>query len=245
MASRSRRTSASVRRITAGGIRFWSGSSRSGWASTSSCTSSGANASRASPIPVQCSGILPPTRYRTGTALCEENRSTRVASMPLAHRELHVLLGHRGEVAHERQRDLAQAVAARRERGDLEQPQPDRVPPVLVALKRAPGEQPAGQPQRRADRDAAAPAQLAQRQHAVAGVERREQRERPVDDRLALRRALAPDPLAARLGRSRHDTTSVNATILTIETITTIAFHSMASFLTDASRATDPSRQAG
>ena len=64
MASRSRRTSASVLRSTAGGIRFWSGSagSESGRESTSSCTSAGANASRASPIPVQCSGILPPTR---------------------------------------------------------------------------------------------------------------------------------------------------------------------------------------
>jgi hypothetical protein len=33
--------------------------------------------------------------------------------------------------------------------------------------------------------------------------------------------------------------------IRTIEMITTIAFHSMAFFLTDVSRAADPSRQAG
>jgi hypothetical protein len=55
-----------------------------------------------------------------------------------------VLLDDRGEVAHVRQRHLAQAVAARRERGDLEQPQANRVTPLLVALERAPGEQPAG-----------------------------------------------------------------------------------------------------
>jgi len=37
----------------------------------------------------------------------------------------------------------------------------------------------------------------------------------------------------------------VDATILTFETITTIPFHSMALFLPNVSRATDPSRQAG
>ena len=122
---------------------------------------------------------------------------------PLAHSELHVLLGDRGEVAHVRKGDLPQAVAARRERGNLEQPQADRVATFLVALKRAPGKQPAGQPQGRAHRDPAAPAELAQGQLALAGVEGREQRERPVDDRLALRRALAANALA-RLSGSRH-----------------------------------------
>ena len=119
------------------------------------------------------------------------------------------------------------AVTARRQRGDLEQPQADRVAAVLVALERAPGEQPPGQPQRRADRDAAAPAELAQRQPAVAGVEGREQRERPVDDRLALRRALAPDPLGLLGGPAAAVISAPPAdpTILTIETITTIAFH--------------------
>jgi hypothetical protein len=122
---------------------------------------------------------------------------------PLADGELHVLLGHGGEVAHERQGDLPQPVAARRERRDLEQPQPDRVAPFLVALERAPGKEPPGQPQRRAHRDAAAPAQLPQRQPAMTRVKGREQRERPVDDRLALRRALAACP-RAWLSRSRH-----------------------------------------
>jgi hypothetical protein len=122
---------------------------------------------------------------------------------PLADGELHVLLRHRGEVAHERQGDLPQAVPARRERGDLEQPQSDRVAPFLVALERAPGEQPPGQPQRRAHRDSAPPAQLAQRQPAMTRVKGREQCERPVDDRLALRRALAANP-RDRISRSRH-----------------------------------------
>jgi hypothetical protein len=140
-----------------------------------------------------------------------EHRDSAVRGEPLhqrdleslAHRELHVLLGYRGEVAHERQGDLPQAVAARRERGDLEQPQADRVAPFLVALERAPGKQPPGQPQRRAHRDPAAPAQPAQRQPAMTRVKGREQRERPVDDRLALRRALASSA-RPRLSPSRH-----------------------------------------
>jgi hypothetical protein len=37
----------------------------------------------------------------------------------------------------------------------------------------------------------------------MTGVEGRQQRERPVDDRVAFRRALAADALA-RLGRSSH-----------------------------------------
>ena len=145
---------------------------------------------------------------------------------PLPHGELDVLLGHRGEVAHERQRDLPQTVAARRERGDLEQPQPDRVLAVLVALQRAPGHQPASQPQCRAHRDAAAPAQLAQGQPAMAGVKGGQQRKRPVDDRFAFRRALAADALA-RLGRSRHLTRPPGT--MASPVTSQIAFHSMES----------------
>jgi hypothetical protein len=54
-----------------------------------------------------------------------------------------------------------------------------------------------GQPERGTHRDAAAPAQLGQAEQALAGVERRQQRERAVDHRLALRRALAPGTRSA------------------------------------------------
>ena len=92
-------------------------------------------------MPVQCSGSLPPTRYSTGTAAGDEKPLHQRGLQAFAHRQLHVLVGDRGEVAHERPRDLAQPVAARRERGDLEQPRPDRVTPLRVTFKRAPGEQ--------------------------------------------------------------------------------------------------------
>jgi hypothetical protein len=97
---------------------------------------------------------------------------------------------------------------ARRERSDLQQAQPDAVAPLLVALERAPALQVPGEPERGADRDAAATAQLGQAQPTPTGVERREQRERTVDYRLALRRTLAPGrgardrlPLAGMLTR--------------------------------------------
>jgi acetyl esterase/lipase len=111
----------------------------------------------------------------------------------LADGQLDVLAGDHGQVAHERHRDLAQPVPARRERGDLQQPQPDAVAPLLVTLQCPPADQVPGEAERGAHRDAAATAQLGQAELALAGVERRQQRERAVDHRLALRRPLAPD----------------------------------------------------
>jgi acetyl esterase/lipase len=109
-----------------------------------------------------------------------------------AHGELDVLVGDLGQVAHERHGYLAQPVPARRQRGDLQQPQPDAVTPLLVTLQGPPADQVPGEPQGRADRDAAPATQLGQAEPTLAGVERREQRQRAVDHRLALRRALAP-----------------------------------------------------
>jgi hypothetical protein len=103
-----------------------------------------------------------------------------------------VLVGDLGQVAHERHGHLAQSVPARRQRGDLQQPQPDAVTPLLVTLQGPPADQVPGEPQGRADRDAAPATRLGQAETALASVERREQRQRAVDHRLALRRALAP-----------------------------------------------------
>ena len=106
--------------------------------------------------------------------------------------QLDMLAGDLGQVGHERHGHLAQAVAAGRERGDLEQAQADAVTALLVTLQGAPADQVAGQPEGGADRDAAAAAEFGQGQAAPAGVEGRQQRQRAVDDRLALGRALAP-----------------------------------------------------
>jgi hypothetical protein len=85
-------------------------------------------------------------------------------------------------------------VAPQAERRDLEQPQADREPAVVVAFERAGGLQPVGQAQRGTRGDAGAPAQLAEGQPAVGRVEREQQRQRAVDDRVALRRPAAATP---------------------------------------------------
>ena len=65
-------------------------------------------------------------------------------------------------------------------------------PLILVAFQGPPPDQVPGEAERGAHRDAAPAAQLGQAEPPLARVERREQRERAVDHRLALRRALAP-----------------------------------------------------
>jgi acetyl esterase/lipase len=110
----------------------------------------------------------------------------------LADGQLDVLAGDLGQVAHERHRHLAQPVPARRQRRHFQQPQPDAVAPILAALQGPPADQVRGEAERGADRDAATAAELGQAEPALAGVERRQQRERAVDHRLTPRRALAP-----------------------------------------------------
>ncbi len=119
--------------------------------------------------------------------------------------ELDVLAGDLGEVVHERQGDLAEAVAAWGEGGDLQQAQADAVAARGVAFQGAPAHQPGGQPQGGAGGHVGAAAQFAQGERAVVGVERGQQRQRPVDDRFAVCRAAAADAdrrwLVGLLGR--------------------------------------------
>nr|BFE80891.1 hypothetical protein GCM10020093_034920 [Planobispora longispora] len=114
----------------------------------------------------------------------------RVRAVP--HGEQDVLMGRLVEVLHVRQRHLAQPVSARSERGQLPQPQSDHVPAVGVALQRAQLQQAPGQPQSRARRGAAGPAELGQGHGAAGGGEGGEQGEGPVDHGLALCRPAAP-----------------------------------------------------
>ncbi|PWW25007.1 hypothetical protein JD79_04201 [Geodermatophilus normandii] len=141
-----------------------------------------------------------------------EHRDRRVCRQPLEQHgvpalpdgEQHVLAGDLLQVAEERHRHLAQPAGPRGQRGHLPQSQAHREPALGVPLQGAPRDEPAGQPQRRAGRDAAAPGQLAEGQRRAAGVEGGEQRERPVDHRVALRRALAAHPGDLPGGCLRH-----------------------------------------
>ena len=112
-------------------------------------SSGSAKASRTRPTPVECSGqpAADPVEHVHRLVRGEPLDQQRLAA--LADGEQDVLAGDLLEVAHERQRDLLEPLAARRERGDLPQPQADGEPAVGAALQRAPGHQPAGQPQRR------------------------------------------------------------------------------------------------
>jgi hypothetical protein len=101
----------------------------------------------------------------------------------LSHRELHVLPGDLGKVLQERQRRLAQARAARGERADLPQPQPDAVQPVAAALHGPPLTQFADQPVRGGQRHAGAPGDLAQGQLAPPRAERVKQPQRTAGHR--------------------------------------------------------------
>ena len=89
----------------------------------------------------------------------------------LPDRELDVLLGHLGQVLQERQGALAQPGPARRQRAELEQPQPHPVAAGLVAFQRSPGDQLADQPVGGGQRQAGVAGDLAQR-HRRAGRRR-------------------------------------------------------------------------
>ena len=80
-----------------------------------------------------------PVLHRRGLVRREPLDQRRLDA--LADGQLDVLTGDLGQVAHERHRHLAQPVPARRERGDLQQPQPDAVPPLLVTLQCSPADQ--------------------------------------------------------------------------------------------------------
>ena len=109
----------------------------------------------------------------------------------VADAQLDVLPRDLGQIPHERQRHLAQAVPARCQRRHLQQPQPDAVASSLVPLQRSPADQTCGQAQGRAHRHAAAAAELGQGQPAPPGVECGQQRQRAVHHRLTFRRPLA------------------------------------------------------
>lgn len=81
--------------------------------------------------------------------------------------ELDVLVGGLVQVLHERQRDVAEPVTARAQRGQLDQPQPDPVPAVLAALQGTPACQLADQPVRGGQWEAGMPGQLGE---VIGGV---------------------------------------------------------------------------
>ena len=98
---------------------------------------------------------------------------------PVEHGELHVVAGRLVEVLEEGQRALPQADPARRERGDLPQPQPDPVPAVGTAFERARRGQLADEAVRRGERQAGAPADLGQGEQRRLRAERAEHRAQP------------------------------------------------------------------
>lgn len=119
----------------------------------------------------------------------------------LEHGELDVLASDDEEVLDVRRRDVPEPEGARCERCDLVEPEPDHESIVVVSFERAPSDELLGEPSGRAEWDVGAASELRQREPAMAGVERVEQAEGPVDDRLADRRTLAaPDGSAPSVG---------------------------------------------
>jgi hypothetical protein len=108
--------------------------------------------------------------------------------VPVADRQQHVLAGRVVQVLHIREGGRAQPVPPRRQRRDLEQPQPDHVAAVLVAFERAQLDQLPGDAQGGRGGQPGSGAQRGERERAVARAERGEDAERPVQHRLAVRR---------------------------------------------------------
>ena len=98
---------------------------------------------------------------------------------PVAHAQVHVAAGPVMQLVQVRERRLAQPQPARRQGGQLQQPQPDRVPAARAALQRPPPLQLAHQPVRRGQAQPGPPRDLAQRQRPLPRAEGVQHRQQP------------------------------------------------------------------